>query len=413
MDISKDSLTARAQRLQERNVSKDRSTSTSEEMEEGRDDKTFPRSTATTSDDPRSLWKPPLLEMEEERDDKIFPRPTATTSDNLRSSWRLPSVTPRTVPDSFAPRMFGGANVDADTWMARFTRYIEYRQLPEDDVVAMFPLFLENAAIDWYETLSEEVKKDWKTLKSDFDSYFGKSPIDIFFAQETLFTRVQRSGEKARDYVAQMQKLASKMPGLENDLLLWTILRGLRPQIKAVVIQQQKDIKTVADLLELAKLAESAGLGGEDGSPSDTKMLKLMEEVKAGREEVQQLSARVSRMAVNVSQPRSPTPERRRPMVSFQEPNVTAGKQRAGGPLTYNRGGRMFRGQSRPYNGSVGRQYSRPAAGMQSLPCDRCGRFHAYNRCPATNASCFNCGRVWHLRAKCRSARRGVMGMSG
>ena len=70
MDISKDSLTARAQRLQERNVSKDRSTSTSEEMEEGRDDKTFPRSTATTSDDPRSLWKPPLLEMEEERDDK-------------------------------------------------------------------------------------------------------------------------------------------------------------------------------------------------------------------------------------------------------------------------------------------------------------------------------------------------------
>ena len=216
MDISTDSLTARAQRLQERNVSKDRSTSTSEEMAEERDDKTFPRSTATTSDDPRSLWKPPLLEMEE-RDDKIFPRPTATTSDNLRSSGRLLSVTPRTVPDSFAPRMFGGANVDADTWMARFTRY-------EDDVVAMFPLFLENAAIDWYETLSEEVKKDWKTLKSDFDSYFGKSPIDIFFAQETLFTRVQRSGEKARDYVAQMQKLASKMPGLENDLLLWTIL---------------------------------------------------------------------------------------------------------------------------------------------------------------------------------------------
>ena len=160
-------------------------------------------------------------------------------------------------------------------------------------------------------------------------------------------------------------------------------------------------------------MAESAGLGGEDGSPSDTKMLKLMEEVKAGREEVQQLSARVSRMAVNVSQPRSPTPERRRPMVSFQEPNVTAGRQRAGGPPAYNRGGRMFRGQSRPYNGSVGRQYSRPAAGMQSLPCDRCGRFHAYNRCPATNASCFNCGRVGHLRAKCRSARRGVMGMSG
>jgi len=58
------------------------------------------------------------------------------------------------VQDSFAPAMFGGANVDADT------RYIEYRQLPEDDVVAMFPLFLKNAAIVWYETLSEQVKND-------------------------------------------------------------------------------------------------------------------------------------------------------------------------------------------------------------------------------------------------------------
>ena len=120
-----------------------------------------------------------------------------------------------------------------------FQRYIEYRQLPDDDVAAMFPLFLKDSAIDWYETLRDRVKRSWKALKNDFNSYFGKSPMDIFLAQETLFTRVQRSGEKARDYVAQMQKLASKMPGLENDLLLWTILRGLRPQIKAVVIQQQ------------------------------------------------------------------------------------------------------------------------------------------------------------------------------
>jgi len=240
--------------------------------------------------------------MEEERDDKTFARSTATTLDDLRSSWRPPSTTPRTVPDSFAPPMFGGANVDADTWMAHFKRYIEYRQLPEDDVLAMFPLFLENAAIDWYEILSERVKNDWKALKNDFDSYFGKSPLDIFFADEKLFTRTQRPGEKVRDYVAQMQKLASRMPGLADDLLLWTILRGLRPQIKAAVIQQKNDIKSVADLPELAKLAESAGIGNEEASDNEFKMAKLMDEVRAGRDKVQKLTARMAGMSVSLTQ---------------------------------------------------------------------------------------------------------------
>jgi len=183
MDASRDAqLSERSQRLFDRNVIKDRSTSISDEPMEEKD-----RSVAAE----REL-------------------------DYLGTTWKPPQTASRSVPDSFAPPAFGGSNIDADSWLAHFQRYIEYRQLPDDDVAAMFPLFLKDAAIDWYETLEER----WKALKDDFNSYFGKSPIDIFFAQETLFTRVQRSGEKARDYVAQMQKLASKMPGLENKLLL-------------------------------------------------------------------------------------------------------------------------------------------------------------------------------------------------
>ena len=148
------------------------------------------------------------------------------------------------------------------------------------------------------------------------------------------------------------------------------------PQIKAVVIQQQKDIKTVADLLEMAKLAESAGLGEEDGSVNDTRMTKLMDEVRAGREEVQQLSARVSRMSVAAAaQPRSPTPDRRQYRVSFQEP--TPSTLRNAGPPTYNRGGRMFRGQSRTFNNGVGHQFFQPGTGMPLGPCVRCDRYHA------------------------------------
>jgi len=120
------------------------------------------------------------------------------------------------------------------------------------------------------------------------------------------------------------------------------------------------------------------------------------------------------RMSVSSTQPRSPTPERHQPRMSFQVPNSGKPMQRDGSPQPYFRGGRGPRGQSRYYNTGPGRHFNRQGSGIQmTSSCDRCGHFHAVNRCPATNMSCFNCGRMGHLRAKCRTARRGATNISG
>jgi len=134
--------------------------------------------------------------------------------------------------------------------------------------------------------------------------------------------------------------------------------------------------------------------------------------VRAGREEVQQLTARMAGMSVFVTQRRSPTPERRLPRMAFRQPNETLGGHQDSGLPTYNGRGRILREQSRPYNGDTGRLFFRRDAGMPSGPCDCCDRFHVYNRCPAMSAACFNCGRVGHFRAKCRGAKRGAMNIS-
>jgi len=169
----------------------------------------------------------------------------------------------------------------------------------------------------------------------------------------------------------------------------------------------------VTDLLQLAKLAESAGLGGEDVMDGDSKMAELRDVVRAGRKKVQQLTARMAGMSVSVTQRRSPTPERRLLRKAFREPITTLGDHQDSGPPTYNRHGRILRKQFRPYDVDTRRQFFQPGTGTPSGPCVRCDRYHAYNRCPAMNAACFSCGCVGHFRAKCRGAKNGAMNISG
>jgi len=120
-----------------------------------------------------------------------------SSSDNLWLSASTQNFYPSTitVPDSFAPQSFNGTNIDADTWLAHFRRYAEYRQLADRDITQIFSLFLKDSAIDWYDTLTADMKNNLDSLLGNFKAYFGKTELDYVFADETVFTRVQRPNE--------------------------------------------------------------------------------------------------------------------------------------------------------------------------------------------------------------------------
>ena len=92
-------------------------------------------------------------------------------------------------------------------------------------------------------------------------------------------------------------------------------------------MQHIPEVKTLADLLQHAKLAESAGAGSADDNLGDTQIQQLRDEIRAGREEVQQLNTRMTRMTLTAVQQRSPTPTRRPQHVSFRR--MEAGKSNA------------------------------------------------------------------------------------
>lgn len=78
--------------------------------------------------------------------------------------------------------------------------------------MAIFPLFLKDAAIDWFDTLSPDLKNDLDSILENITSYFGKTTFDYVFADETVFTRVQRPNEKTRDYTSQIQNMVKRVP---------------------------------------------------------------------------------------------------------------------------------------------------------------------------------------------------------
>jgi len=159
------------------------------------------------------------------------------------------------------------------------------------------------------------LKNDLESLLGNFKSYFGKTELDYVFADETMFTRVQRPNEKARDYISQMQKLAKRVPHFQDEILHWMILCGLRPWSKPASSR-----KKATSRLPQIGVREGGRIGGSRSVSDATKLNRRKRCIRrTGREKVQ-LSTKMAKMSVAMVQPRSPTPERRQQRVSFQEP---------------------------------------------------------------------------------------------
>ena len=123
------------------------------------------------------------------------------------------------------------------------------------DVTAVFPLFLRDSAIEWYENLPEPeaIKTDVSELMDSFKRIFCKSPLETLFDAESVFTRTQQPTETVREYVAQMRKLAKRIPDLDEKVLRSVVIRGLLPPIKAYVIQHGDNVITLEQVAEYGK----------------------------------------------------------------------------------------------------------------------------------------------------------------
>ena len=205
-----------------------------------------------------------------------------------------------------------------------------------------------------------------------------------------------------------MQKLARRLPGVDEETLWCVVVRGLRPSLKAHVLQHQPT--SLGQILEAARFAEVADIANADATGNE--LSQLMDEVRASRAEVQQLATRVDKMATSTVHSRPPTPSRQTgSRASLQQVTFAESLERRDQrpvPSSEPRGDRyIYRGRRQPsrQQEGVSRQPFPCTTSTAATRCGLCGSQHD-GICPALRMTCRYCRRRGHVQATCRSASR-------
>ena len=137
----------------------------------------------------------------------------------------------------FRPASYNGLRTDsAQQWWTNFIRYVELSGIPDAQRPNVLGLLLSGTAQLWFDGLEDAVRNDFGRLEAAFrEKYIVPGPTALQRQMQTL-QRQQQVNESADDYVSDYQ---SKMRnfGYDDNLQMTLILNGLRPEIKAIVMQ--------------------------------------------------------------------------------------------------------------------------------------------------------------------------------
>lgn len=321
------------------------------------------------------------------QDDQQLSAPTSYLS--------IPSRRPMATDNVHPPPAFHGrTDEDVIDFFRYVERYATYKQMTTEERLAFVAILLRGAASDFYDTLQPRDRDTWADLKASFMARFGHSYAVQWRDVVNLFTLHQQPTETADDFISRVTGHAKHLPELDETIVRYALLNGLKPEIRSYVLQLSPT--SLSELLQAARIGDTAS----SSHPSMTSLLSELHQSNQLHEQHQatldSLTARLNKLSVSsvespdYNQPRSGSPSPRR--VRFND-------QRGRPPSTpYNSRQPYYRDFSPPRP----RRYQQPSA----TTCTRCGRDHSSSRCPAMHARCLNCDQTGHFRIMCRRGRR-------
>lgn len=322
-----------------------------------------------------------------------------------------------TVSDNIiAPRPFTGNNLDSDAaenWLNYYERYAEYRSLSDIDRSRLFCMLMHDTAGDWLSTLGVDITQSYDRLKDEFKQTFFKSDQLKWRDASKLFNEHMKPSEKVDEYVTRIKRAARHL-NVSEEILNYAILTGLRPTLRTHVLSQ--GLKGLSETIKAAKIAECS-------LSSDPTAELLLEALQTNKQLVEKQTQDLKSLATQVA---GLTMEKAgvQPII---DPSVYAFNHQSQQSLHSHQP--IPRMQTRPPRFTPQRQqrlnfpfHPRAQQPQQSRTpayqstqhteqyrqseCGNCGRHHLAGQCVAAGQVCFNCFKMGHFKAFCRSARR-------
>ena len=157
---------------------------------------------------------------------------------DIETRSRTANMSTVNVASQYKPEPFhGNAGDNPADWVRRVKAYATALALFDDQIAQLVPLMLQGKAWGWYQTLPADIRKSWSKVSSALIEKFKPDKLQYLSVTE-FYSRRQKKGKSAEDYIEWMAKRASDLAVSDSVATVSVVIQGLLPSFKAFVLSR-------------------------------------------------------------------------------------------------------------------------------------------------------------------------------